>query len=363
MTDVAAFRPIDCDLHVTVPNMTALLPYLDDYWRDHLTARGTDQLDLPLTSYPPNAPLTARADWRANKLTLPSLQKDALDAFGSRFAICHTINTAQMFYSEDMAAALCRALNDYVAREWLDKDERLRASIVVPVQNPELAAREIDRCAADPRFVEVQLLLMGEIPLGRRYHWPIYETAQKHNLPIGIHAGSSYRHAPTPTGWPSYFLEDYVANSYGFQGQLLNLIAEGVFVQFPDLKVVLVEAGFTWLPGFLWRVDKTWRGVRREVPWVKEPPSATVRRNVRFTLQPCNAPPDVESLERILEHINCDDLLLFSTDYPHWHFDGREALPKGLPQHLLQKILVDNPLATYPRLSGALAPLTTEVAT
>ncbi len=43
-------------------------------------------------------------------------------------------------------------------------------------------------------------------------------------------------------------------------------------------------------------------------------------------------------------------MLLFSTDYPHWQFDGEAVLPDGLPAPLLQKILVDNPLATYPRL-------------
>jgi 3-phenylpropionate/trans-cinnamate dioxygenase ferredoxin subunit len=34
-----------------------------------------------------------------------------------------------------MAAAFARALNDWIAKEWLDRDPRLRASIVVPTQN------------------------------------------------------------------------------------------------------------------------------------------------------------------------------------------------------------------------------------
>ncbi len=351
--DGVADRPIDCDVHITVPEMRVLLPYLEEYWRDHLTARGTDKLNLVLTSYPPNAPLTCRHDWRAKgPLNLAAMQRDALDAFGSRYAVCHTIHTSQMFYSEDMAAALCRALNDWIAREWLDADPRLRAAIVVPIQNPDLAAQEIERCAADARFVSVQMILHGEMPLGRRYHWPIYAAAERLGLPVSIHAGSTYRYAPTPSGWPSYALEDYVAMSHGFQSQLLNLIAEGVFVRFPNLKVVLVEAGFTWLPGFMWRVDKTWRGVRREVPWLTEPPSKAIRDHVRFTLQPANAPPEPAQLERIFEQIDCDDLLLFSTDYPHWHFERTDVLPAGIPERLKRKICVDNPMATFSRLGA-----------
>ena len=48
--------------------------------------------------------------------------------------------------------------------------------------------------------------------------------------------------------------------------------------------------------------------------------------------------------------MDSDELLLFSTDYPHWQFDGMDALPTGLSADLIRKITVDNPLATYARL-------------
>ena len=140
---VASYRPIDCDVHITVPSMQPLLAYMDDYWRDHLINRGTDKLNLTLTTQPLGAPIMGRADWRTPGKPpggdLAALQRHALDAFGSRFAIAHCVHTGQVFYSEDMAAAVCRALNDYIAREWLDREPRLRASIVVPAQSPDLA--------------------------------------------------------------------------------------------------------------------------------------------------------------------------------------------------------------------------------
>ena len=48
-------------------------------------------------------------------------------------------------------------------------------------------------------------------------------------------------------------------------------------------------------------------------------------------------------------------MLLFATDFPHWQFDGDEVLPAGPAKPLLRKILVDNPLATYPRLKETVA--------
>ncbi len=57
-----------------------------------------------------------------------------------------------------------------------------------------------------------------------------------------------------------------------------------------------------------------------------------------------------ETLTQALEHIGSDRMLLFSTDYPHWQFDGDDVLPDGLPADLVKRILVDNPTETYPRL-------------
>jgi predicted TIM-barrel fold metal-dependent hydrolase len=347
-------QPIDCDIHPTVPNLAALLPYLDDIWRDTVVRRGMDELTT--ISYPTTNPLTARADWKDAKTgkaatDVATLGRQALDPFGTRLAICNCLYGAQALFSEDLGAAFCKAVNDWMVKEWLDKDPRLRASIVVPMQNAERAVDEIDRCAADRRFVQILLLVGSELPLGRRQNWPIYAAAEKHGLPIGIHAGSTYRHPVTAVGWPSYFTEDYVNQAPAFQSQLTSLIVEGVFAKFPGLTVVLMESGVSWLPAFLWRLTKFWKGLRSEIPWVSDPPGSIVRDRVRLTLQPFDGPPDPGGIMRLMEHIGSDEMLLFSTDYPHWQFEGLNALPDGLDPGLAQKIMAENPLRTYSRLS------------
>jgi predicted TIM-barrel fold metal-dependent hydrolase len=353
---------IDCDLHPAMPSVPALLPYLDDYWRDQIVNRHIDKYSFALTSYPPNAPLSARPDWRlpsgAPAGDLEAIRRHALDSFGTRLAVCNTLHGALALFNEDMAAALCAAVNDWVAHELLDREPRLRASILVPAHNPALAVNEIERLAGDRRFVQVLLLAMGEMLLGRRLYWPIYAAAEKHALTIGIHAGSTYHHAPTPSGWPAHRVADCVAQSAAFESQVLSFLAEGVFQKFPALKLVLIESGITWLPTLLWRTNKTWRGVRPEVPWIDRPPAEIVRDHVRLTLQPVDAPRgDPQVLARVLEHIGSDRVLLFSTDYPHWHFDGEDVLPDGLADDLVRKLLIDNPLETYPRLrDGTVAP-------
>jgi uncharacterized protein len=350
---------IDCDLHPAMPRAPDLLPYLDAYWGDQLVNRHIDKYSFVLTSYPPNSPLSARPDWRqangAPAGDLDAIRRHALDAFGTRLAICNVLHGAVALFNADMSAALCRALNDWVAKELLDREPRLRASIVVPLHDPELAVAEIERVGVDRRFVQVLVLAMGEMLLGRRMFWPIYGTAERLGLPIGIHAGSNYRHPVTSLGWPSHYVEDYTSQAQGFQGQVASLITEGVFAKYPKLKVVLIESGVTWLPGFLWRFSKFWRGARTEIPWVDRSPSEIVRDHFRLTIQPFDSPANPDDVERIIDHLRSDDMLLFSSDFPHWQFDGDGRMPKGIPERLRRKILVENPLATYDRINNSAA--------
>lgn len=332
--------------------MSALLPYMTDYWREQFETRAIDNLELAY--YPPKVGLSCRPDWRRDGVKpgsdLKNLQTQALDAFGIDLAICNPLYGGQVAMSEFMGAAICSAINDWMRDAWLDADPRLRSSIVVAAQNPQLAAEEIERCAADRRFVQVLLLVANELMLGRSYYWPIYEAAQRHNLPVGIHAGSMYRYPTTSTGWPTHYLQDYASAPQMFSAQLQSLLSEGVFSKFPDLTFVLIESGVGWVVPFMWRSSKTWRGVRGEVPWMKRSALVEVRDRVRLTIQPFDAPEEAGQTEQFLDQLGSEDMLLFSTDYPHWQFDGDDPLPRGLPSELIDRISRENPLNTYPRL-------------
>ena len=92
------------------------------------------------------------------------------------------------------------------------------------------------------------------------------------------------------------------------------------------------------------------RGLTMEVPWVDRSPVDIVKEHVRFSLTPFDGPEDAGDIARIFEHLGSNELVLFSTDYPHWQFDGDDPLPAGLPEELISPILVDNPRQTYARL-------------
>lgn len=334
----------DVDLHPPAPRLADLLPFMDAHWRETLVSRGVDEL---VSNYaPPNSPMTER----------PGAARDvrgfvaaALDPLGTDVGILNPLLPVAMLHSEDMAAAYARAANDWMAATWLDADARLRASILVAPQGPALAADEIRRCAGDRRFVQVLLPALLEVPLGRRAMWPIYEAAERAGLPVGIHAGSAYLNPPGPIGWGSYGVEDHANMAGGFATQLTSLVTEGVFQRFPALNFVLLESGITWLPAHLWRLSKYWRGLRMEVPWLDEAPEALVRRRVKVSLAPMDA-PDAATFLRVVEQLGGAEMLLFSSDYPHWN-DDLPPIPEGLPAGLLRAMRTDNPRAIYRRLA------------
>lgn len=346
---------IDVDLHPPAPPVKALLPYLDDYWATQVVNRNIDRAPFALTSYPPNAPLTCREDWRdGDGLAGGSLGffcEHALDRFGTGLGIANILHGAVALQNPDMAAALVSAVNDYLRAEWLAHEPRLRGSILVSLEDPAQAVAEIERLGPDERFVQVVMPVMQEAPIARRIYWPVFEAAERHGLTIAVHAGSLYRHAPGVAGWPSYQLEDYVLQSMAFENLVLALLGEGVFGKFPKLNFVFLESGFAWLPTTMWRIDKTWRGVRQEVPWLDRPPTEILKGRLFVSLQPCD-PPTGDALQRILRHIGGPDMLLFSTDYPHRQFEGEAVLPEGLPEEALGGILAGNALRAYPRLAS-----------
>jgi predicted TIM-barrel fold metal-dependent hydrolase len=340
---------IDCDIHNAVPSVEALFPWLSDHWREYISQSG---FKGPVDTAYPKAPTSARpgtspaAGPPGSDLRL--VREQALDAWGAEVGILNCAYAVESVHNPDADVALASAVNDWQIAEWLEKEPRLRASIVVPSQQPAMAAREIDRVAAHPGFVQVFLPARSARPCGQRFYHPIYEAAVRHDLVVGFHFGGAPGNPPTASGWPSYYIEEYAGMANIFQSQVMSLIVEGVFDRFPTLRVALIESGFAWLPPFMWRFDKEWKGLRREIPWTNRLPSEYIHEHIRLTLQPIDGPTDPARTLKLIEQLGSDDLLMFSTDYPHWHFDTpAEALPAGLPEPLARKIMAENARRWY----------------
>jgi predicted TIM-barrel fold metal-dependent hydrolase len=108
----------------------------------------------------------------------------------------------------------------------------------------------------------------------------------------------------------------------------MSLIFDGVFDRFPTLRIVFVEHAFTWILPLMWRMDAIYEA-RKSWLDIKRKPSEYVKDHIKFTTQPLDYPEDRTELLRAFDWMECDKILLFSSDYPHWTFDDPRWLVKS----------------------------------
>jgi len=356
---------IDCDIHNAPVNEAALHAYLPKAWRERRATGG--RLDAAWeqqretlgdrsyigSEYPRATPRAARTDaWPPNgkppASDLPFMREQLLDRYGIEYGVLTPMLGAGEQLDHANGAALASAINDWQLAEWLEPEPRLRASINVAYEDGDLSAAEIHRCAADPRFVQVLMLIRTAEPMGRRKYWRLYEAACEHDIPVGVHFGGWGRGPITSAGFASFYIEDTVGMATAFQEQLTSLVFEGVFQRFPSLRIVLIEGGIAWMAPLLWRMDRAWAQHRGEVPHLDRPPSEVVREHVWLTTQPIDEPTRRADFPVMLEHLGMGDRIMFATDYPHWDFDAPDhAIPSNVDPALRRAIMHDNALGLY----------------
>src|SRR5262245_30272113 len=324
---------VDCDIHPAFRTPKDLHPFLPERWREHMATFG-EHLRHGLSGQLPYPRMMA-AGMRADSFPeqgppgsdLALMRRQHLDPNGVEIGMLMPLSRAGMEERNlDYAAALAHAVNDWQLEAWIKPEPRLRGGIVVPQEDAAFSVKEIEERAANPTFVQVLLSPRSSDPLGHRRYWPIFEAAERADLPIGLHVqGFSGGHPSTPSGWPTYYMQEHYAMTGNMQGTVVSLVFEGVFERFPGLKVVLIEGGFAWVPSLCWRMDKHWERMRKETPHVKRPPSEYVRKHFWFTTQPIEEPDNPAHLAEIMERIGWDRLM-FSTDYPHWDFDDPQQV-------------------------------------
>jgi predicted TIM-barrel fold metal-dependent hydrolase len=291
--------------------------------------------------YPPGAPTTGGPA----PSTFEELDAGLLTPQRPAIAILNCVSAFGAHRHPYYGAALATAINDWLRDEWLERDPRLRASIVVS-GDPEDAAAEIRARAGDRRFVQVLLPIRADAPYGAKRYHRIFEAAAESDVVVGLHAWGRPASAATPNGFTYTHLEDYLGNQVIVRSHVLSLVSEGVFDRFPDLRVALLECGFAWLPPLLWRFDKDWKGLFLEVPWVREKPSAYIRRHVRATTAPAHLPPDAAEVRELLDMIGAD-VLMYASDHPHRHGQAIEELDGVLAPAEREALLTGTASAHY----------------
>jgi hypothetical protein len=342
---------IDADVHINA-SMAALRPYLDAYWQEFMRERRWGGPPAGIHRiYPGRASSSVMAAWvpgdgRPPASDLQLLREHILDHLRVDYAIANCYFGLDSLRHPEFTTALACAINDWLIEEWLERDPRLRASIVVPPRDLDAAIAEVKRVGGHPGFVQALMPVRSERLYGNRMYFRLIEEIATNDLVFGLHFGGTPEGPPTSTGWPSYYVEEYAGEVGLYWAQLTSLIAEGTLQRLPSLRVAVLEGGWAWLPSLWWRLDKDWKGLRRDTPWVNEPPSRLIRERMRVSVAPVDGgPPD--DIAAMLRWLATDELLMFATDYPHWHDDDLVVLLAAMDDGARSRLMAENAREFY----------------
>jgi predicted TIM-barrel fold metal-dependent hydrolase len=253
---------------------------------------------------------------------------------------------------EDAAFAteLARARNSWVGDYCSAGPERLKATAVLPQQDISASVRELRRAVTELGFVGVSLLpnLRGR-HIGDAYFFPIYEEAERLNVPICVHMFLG-RYGSEATGTmrvDKFFYSHLFGHAFEQMIALSVVIGEGLLDRFPKLRFAFLESGCGWVPYWLYRLDEHYEILGNQVPSLKTEPSKLLERGQLYFS--CEA--DEPELAHVIETIG-DDWIVFASDYSH--FDSRfpgAAQPiienRDVSDRSKRKILNDNARLLY----------------
>ena len=345
---------VDADVHVT-DTPAALAPYCDMPWRKSLEAyEGTPMRYLDIPGFAPNLKLDPPipGGHAPRSVHTAAQMRAELSGLGVDIGILFPDNLLQIapIPNRDYAVAVMTAYNRWLTAEWLNEPGLYGAMLVAP-QDPDAAAREIERYAREERIVAIYLPTAGVHPLwGDRKYDPIMAAAEAADLPVLLHSVTVI----TPQfpyqldQFENHWARQMLSHAFAMQANLVSLMHTGVPARYPNLKIGFTEAGVAWVPYMLWRMDKYWNEYRRMVPFLEMRPSDYVKRQMWFATQPVEEPDNPADLVTIIKLYDGENRTLFASDWPHHDFDHpRSVLNLPMPPEMKRKIMGENALSLF----------------
>ena len=196
----------------------------------------------------------------------------------------------------ELAAAICRAYNDWLFEFTRESPDRMYGSAMVPPQNIEAAVSETRRMGEKGfKSIFLRSNQVDNRNWSDPYYDPLWAECERMGVAVGIHPGglpvdpevphigSSFE--PTRMWHSCHSLNTMVA--------VVDCIGGGVPERFPELRIAFLEANCSWLPWLMWRMDEQqgWTsryGMPGSLPLM---PSEYFKRQCFVSIEPDEEPP------------------------------------------------------------------------
>jgi predicted TIM-barrel fold metal-dependent hydrolase len=222
------------------------------------------------------------------------------------------------------ANEIARRANDWLAEQVAKRPARFQALAALPMQDPDLAIRELERCVKALGFKgalvngfsqvrEVNTAVYLDLP----QYLPFWATVERLGVPFYLHPRN-----PLPSMAQIYEGHPWLLGPTWAFGQetavhALRLMCSGLFDKHPRIQIVLGHMG-EGLPYSMWRIDN-------RNAWTKAPPRYPAKKRIaeyfsaNFYITTSGNFRTQTLIDAILEL--GVDRILFSTDWPFENID------------------------------------------
>jgi uncharacterized protein len=287
----SGMRVIAVEEHVGTPQLTAALKVMGVNARDSVPALASKLNDLG-----------------ANRLA-------DMDAAGIDMQVLSVAGDGLEKLDRATGIAVARDVNDMLAKGVKFHPDRFAAFAVLPLQAPDAAAAELERCVTRLGFKGA--LISGTINglfLDNPIFQPVFAVAEQLDVPVYMHPAP-----PPPAVYQAYFAdlpvpiaESLSTSAWGWHAETgmhsLRLVVSGLFDRFPKLQIIIGHMGEN-LPFSLVRADGRLTPLTRNL---KQRVADYFRTNFYITTSAYfTAPPLLCALQ-----VFGADRMLFAVDYP-----------------------------------------------
>jgi predicted TIM-barrel fold metal-dependent hydrolase len=359
---------VDFDTHVYDP-ITIWHDYLDPQFRDRsprwIERDGRLMVDVAGKAFPsaPDHPGYRKIYGEDSKVDRtgndPAERLRYMDGKGSADiqVIFPTLGLAGFPGSVDdpaLAAAFTRAYNRYISEFTSIDRRRLRATMLIPANHPELAAQEM-RWAKEAGGLDLVALTPtppGDLPWSHTSRDPIWHAASDLGVKVLFHETTAGC-LPNAIGigryrghWPLTYLVTHVLEA---QLAFADVILGGTLERFPKLRVGACEAHVHWVAGWLSLMDQNFGAGRKIFTNASGEVELSLKPSEYFRRQCLVAafPEDTMIAEALAA---APESIVVCSDWPHpiaeeHSYNGIPAVlhHRKLNEAQKQALLIDNP--------------------
>jgi 2,3-dihydroxybenzoate decarboxylase len=248
-----------------------------------------------------------------------------MDEYGMQMMVLSLNAPAiQAIHDPKRADEVARKANDYLAEQVRKRPDRFQALAALPLQDPDLAARELQRCVKELGMVGSLANGFSQIGdpdtiayLDEKQYWPFWEVCERLDVPFYLHPRN-----PLPQHSRIYEGHGWLMGpiwAFGHETAVhsLRLMGSGLFDKYPKLQIVIGHMG-EGLPFSMWRVDhaNAWIPNRNKYP-AKQKIADYFQANFHITTSGNFHTPALLNTMMVVGA----DRILFSTDWPFENID------------------------------------------